>query len=219
MKKTELLTFSAGRNSIELTRLGAIENPKVLFIGGVHGDEPEGAALALDLIKYAEKEVESFKSCALIIPEFNPDGLKKNQRTNANGVDLNRNFPADDWSPETKSPRYYPGTHGGSEPETAALVKVIAQYRPYLIIHFHTYIPQINYTGEISRKWAEFLAKDFGHPVTEDIGYPTPGSLGQYCLHNLNTPCVCVELPENVERKKAWEMIGESLLEILRVGI
>ena len=48
----------------------------------------------------------------------------------------------------------------------------------------------------------------------DNIGYPTPGSLGQFCSLNLNVACVCIELPEEVERKTAWKLIGNSLLEI-----
>ena len=214
MKKTELLTLSAGQNPIELVTLGDTKNPKVLFIGGVHGDEPEGTYLMEDFIEHVGDKTHDFKSCVLLIPAYNPDGLKILGRTNASGVDLNRNFPSSDWSPKILAPRYNPGAQPKSEPETKALVKLLLTQKPYLVVHFHTYIPQINYTGEMSKKWAEILAKDFGHPVTDNIGYPTPGSLGQYCFYDLKTPCVCVELPEKVERKKAWSMIGQSLMEI-----
>jgi protein MpaA len=215
MKKTQVLTVSAGQKPLELTVVGDSHLPKVLLLGGVHGDEPEGADVVHDFLNHIDPFISKMKMCALVLPSYNPDGLSKNQRTNDNGVDLNRNFPSSDWSNEHRAPRYYPGAQPKSEPETKALVKLLLTEKPVLVVHFHTYIPQVNYTGKRSIKWAEFLAKDFGHPVTHDIGYPTPGSLGQYCDLDLKIPCVCVELPEKVERNVAWKMIGLRLIDLV----
>src|SRR5207248_2770298 len=99
-----------------------------------------------------------------------------------------------------------------------SLVKLMTDSKPFLVVHCHTWIPQICYTGENSRPWAEVIAADFGHPVTKDIGYPTPGSLCQFCLLNLKTACVCIELPEDVKAERAWKMVGQSLLEVARRG-
>ncbi|MBK9294335.1 MAG: DUF2817 domain-containing protein [Oligoflexia bacterium] len=215
MKETKkIITHSAGGLPIEMYVLGNINLPKFFLIGGVHGDEPEGSVLVWDFIKNAQSVLQKLNSCCLAIPDYNPDGLKNNQRVNANGVDLNRNFPASDWSPEFKAPRYNPGKQPESEPETKALAKLLRETNPFLVIHCHTYVPQMNYTGERSKKWALKLMKNFNHPITDDIGYPTPGSLGQFCYYNLKTACVCIELPEQVEQQKAWDMVGPALLEL-----
>ncbi len=218
MKTSTLLTLSAGQNPVNLVILGNPVLPKLVLIGGVHGDEPEGVEFLEDFIKCAEGIAETFKATVLAIPCLNPDGFKKNERVNAHGVDLNRNFPSEDWTPHISAPRYHPGPRPKSEPETAALVKLLLMEKPFLVVHVHSYIPQMNYTGEISKKWAQAMARDFGYPITDNIGYPTPGSLGQYCFYNLKTPCVCVELPEKVERTQAWKMTGPALLEIAQRG-
>jgi predicted deacylase len=214
MEKVAVLTHSASGNPISLHTLGDPSLPKWVLLGGVHGDEPEGAKVVEDFIKSAKDVSDSFSTCALVIPRYNPDGLLKCERTNGHGVDLNRNFPSQDWSAEAIAPRYFPGSKPESEPETKALVKLLQSVKPFLVVHCHTYIPQVCYTGKKSEPWAKILAKSFGHPITEDIGYPTPGSLGQYCLLNLNTACVCVELPERVRPDVAWQMVGPSFLEI-----
>jgi predicted deacylase len=214
MLPAKLLTKSALSEDILLFTAGDERLPKMVLVGGVHGDEPEGARLVEDFILEAEKKQSAFKACVLAIPRYNPDGLHKNERTNGNGVDLNRNFPSQDWSAQVRAPRYFPGTHAESESETQGLVHLLKVSKPFLVVHCHTYQPQICYTGKASEKWAKILAKDFGHPVTEDIGYPTPGSLGQYCLLDLKVPCVCIELPEEVKAPVAWQMVGPSLLEI-----
>jgi hypothetical protein len=48
------------------------------------------------------------------IPVLNPDGLlaKPARRMNANGVDLNRNFPTPQWAKEAKASSFY-GEGGG----------------------------------------------------------------------------------------------------------
>lgn len=218
MIKPVVIAKTDSKNNVELFTLGDVSLPKFVLIGGMHGDEPEGAIIVEDFLKAAETEAAHFKACVLAVPRFNPDGLQKKRRTNGRGVDLNRNFPAKDWSADHRAPRYFPGEGPSSEPETKAMVDLLTKNKPFLVVHCHTYKPQICYTGEQSKPWAEILAKTFGHPITEDIGYPTPGSLGQYCLHDIQTACVCVELPERVAAKKAWNMIGNSLLEIALHG-
>ncbi len=60
-----------------------------------------------------------------IIPLANPDGCALNTRSNANSVDLNRNWAADDWTADAEGPGGVIAGSGGSapfsEPETAAL--------------------------------------------------------------------------------------------------
>ena len=67
--------------------LGNLKKPKVLIIGVFHGDEPQGEAL---ITKY----LEAFNNTNLLfIPRLNPTST----RVNYNGVDLNRNFPTNNW--------------------------------------------------------------------------------------------------------------------------
>nr|BFD60901.1 hypothetical protein CKG001_30080 [Bdellovibrio sp. CKG001]BFD64315.1 hypothetical protein BdHM001_29960 [Bdellovibrio sp. HM001]BFD68508.1 hypothetical protein HAGR004_35300 [Bdellovibrio sp. HAGR004] len=185
---------------------GFSERP-VLFVGGVHGDEPEGVRLAEEFLQWL-KQAEATRSAEIrpwiLIPCINPDGYAQNQRTNANGVDLNRNFPCRDWSPEAKAPRYYPGPSPGSEKEVQALVKLIEDEKPQLIVHFHSWEPCVVYTGQPGKIAAEILATGTGYEAREDIGYPTPGSLGQYGWLEKQTPVVCIEEQENIDLNLVW---------------
>jgi protein MpaA len=213
-----ILAKTPGQRDLVMYQYGSLKLPKFVLIGGMHGDEPQGALVVEDFVEQMKAAEGTFKSCMIVIPRLNPDGLFKNERVNYNGVDLNRNFPASDWTTQHKAPRYNPGTEPCSEPEVRVLVSLLRQAQPFLVVHCHTYTPQICYTGEQSKKYAEMMTKDFSYPLTDDIGYPTPGSLGQFCHHELKTACVCVELPENVERTQAWRMIGPALLEIAQHG-
>lgn len=188
----------------------------LLFVGGVHGDEPEGVRLAEDLMGWIRGSLKLRRILRnwVVIPDLNPDGSKARQRMNGRGVDLNRNFPSSDWSPEAKGPRYFPGPSPASEPEVQALVRLIDEIQPEAIIHFHSWQPCVVYTGD-GKSWAEKIALGTGYPVREDIGYPTPGSLGQYGLLNLKIPVICVEAQEGSALDELWPTFGRGLALLL----
>ncbi|MGZ5279183.1 MAG: DUF2817 domain-containing protein [Pseudobdellovibrionaceae bacterium] len=208
-------TQSALKKSIELfsSQHGA-ERP-LLFIGGVHGDEPEGVELAIRFLSWLQKNNNSNLHSWFLIPCLNVDGFSKQERTNGNGVDLNRNFPSRDWSPHIKAPRYNPGPHPTSEPEVKALCRLIAETQPQAIFHFHSWEPCVVYTGEPGRPWAVRAAGDSGYVVREDIGYPTPGSLGQYGWMECKIPVVCIEEQERSELSQTWPRFSRGLQKVM----
>jgi len=69
-----------------------------------------------------------------VVPVMNPDGLARNTRQNAHGVDLNRNFPTD-WV--HTSGHYGSGPKAASEPETRAMMKFLLKIKPDRLISFH----------------------------------------------------------------------------------
>lgn len=207
---------SAGGLDLELYSSAHQTSAPILFIGGVHGDEPEGVKLAHDLIFWLQKNNNETLRPWYLIPCLNMDGFQLNERTNAHGVDLNRNFPSSDWSPEAKAPRYFPGPRPLSEPETQALVALIEKIKPSLIVHFHSWEPCVVYTGSPGKEAADLLAKDSPYQAREDIGYPTPGSLGQYGWLNHQTPVICIEEQEGENLENVWKHFGRGLESLLR---
>jgi murein peptide amidase A len=183
----------------------------LLFVGGVHGDEPEGVELAEKILSWLQKNHKENFYPWLLIPCLNVDGYRSKERTNANGVDLNRNFPSEDWSPLAKAPRYFPGTGPASEPEVSALCQLIGDKKPQVIVHFHSWEPCVVYTGAIGRSWAEKAAMGTGYEVREDIGYPTPGSLGQYGWLNCKVPVICIEEKEGTAIETVWPRFADGL--------
>ncbi len=199
----------------------------VLFIGGVHGDEPEGVWLAEALLNWILTQYQRRghlphqplqskwpKQNWVIMPCLNPEGYRRLERTNSAGVDLNRNFPSPDWSSEMKAPRYNPGVDPGSEPEVQAALKAISVYKPKLIIHFHSWKPCVVFTGAPAQPLAQRLGELSGYPAHEDIGYPTPGSLGQYGWLSLKTPVICIEEQEGTLREHVWPRFQRALMEL-----
>lgn len=211
---------SAGGRDIELwksnhTSRSATKRP-LLFIGGVHGDEPEGVKLAEEFLFWLQKNNNQSFLPWILIPCLNVDGFAIQERTNAHGVDLNRNFPSPDWSHEAKAPRYYPGPAAGSEPETQALIELIKNEKPLVIIHFHSWKPCVVYTGSPGKSWADDIAKDTSYESKEDIGYPTPGSLGQYGWLIHQTPVICIEEQDHLTNlDQIWPRFQSGLERIL----
>ncbi|OQW50254.1 MAG: hypothetical protein A4S09_00220 [Proteobacteria bacterium SG_bin7] len=195
------------------------ENAKpLLFIGGVHGDEYEGVELAAQTLLWLDSIYQSDSTTEIspwvLIPCINPDGYKSNQRTNGRGVDLNRNFPARDWSPRIKSSRYNPGTFPASEPEVRALANFIVRYSPRLVIHCHSWHPSITFTGNEAPVEAKILGETTGYSVQPDIGYPTPGSLGQFAWLEQQIPVICIEEQEGTAVESVWPHFESGIKKI-----
>lgn len=196
----------------------------ILLFGGVHGDEPEGVALAqatLDWLKSEYQKGEGRGSSTdfcpwLLIPCLNPDGYHQKQRTNARGVDLNRNYPASNWQPQAEKNRYWPGPAPGSEPETQGIVRLIREERPRLVIHCHSWEPCIVYTGEPGANDARRLAQVTGYEARDHIGYPTPGSLSHFAWHDQGIPVICIEAQEKSPLSEVWPRFKDGIAAIFR---
>ncbi len=184
-------------NEILLLKRSKQENYEktVLIIGVFHGDEPDGEYL---INRYLSERSDT-KNRLLFIPCLNPDGKAANTRTNANGVDLNRNFPAKNWKKNQKDD-YFGGEEPASEDETRFMIYVIEKYKPDLIITLHEPYAVVNYDGP-AEKIAQKISQITGFKVEESIGYPTPGSFGTYCGVERNIPVITLELPQHSENK------------------
>ncbi|MFI3300129.1 MAG: DUF2817 domain-containing protein [Candidatus Gastranaerophilales bacterium] len=179
-------TLTKLNNEIQL--LGTREHGDVLVIGVFHGDEVQGKFLIEEFIK------KNPQSSLLFIPCLNPDGLLDGERTNSNGVDLNRNFPTANWVLSEKN-EFFGGETPASEIETRFLIEIIEQYRPATILTLHAPFKVVNYDGD-AKELAEKISKIIGYPVQENIGYPTPGSFGTYAGVERSIKTITLELDE-----------------------
>jgi len=184
-----------------------------LILGAFHGDEQTGFHLVLRLADTLFANPGQITKRVVLVPVINPDGLLQRTRVNANGVDINRNFPTDNWNPAYKKKQYYPGPEPGSENETRLVMQMIDEFRPVRIISIHDALEMNNYNGP-AIELAEMLESYNGYPVTADVGYPTPGSFGNYGGEERDIPLVTLELPD-IGPEEAWEQNGLALIEAI----
>ena len=208
----ELGTSVQGR-PITLATFPGVGQP-VLILGGIHGNEPTSAVVARKLIDHLELHPHNGAGrTVVILPEANPDGLLTGRRTNANGVDVNRNFPARNWR-RFKHPLFDNGPSPASEPETQAILAAIEEMRPGRIVSIHSIDGNKhcnNYDGP-AESLAALMGRFNGYPVRPTMGYPTPGSLGSWAGIDKRIPIVTLELPRNVDSETAWEQNRDALL-------
>jgi protein MpaA len=189
--------------------------PRVLILGGIHGDEIEGVAAAKALLAHFIENF-NYQLQITVIPEANPDGCLMNQRTNSRGVDLNRNLPTKDWSAEIKSERYHPGVSALSEIENQALVKELEK-NYQLILSLHSWKPVINVNGDCLEE-AQVLSKLTGYSIDQDIGYPTPGCLGTYAGLERDMPTITYEIERGQKIDQVIKMHLPAILEMLKTS-
>lgn len=191
-----------------------VQASKYLYLmGGTHGDEVEGVYVLKELFAWLKSEHSLDDLPIVVIPILNPDGYRAGSRVNSHAVDLNRNYPTENWSGEIKKEKHNPGPSALSEPENIFLDKVFKKFPPSFIISFHSWKPIINYNDD-AEDVAEYLSSYNEYPVTGDIGYPTPGSLGNYAPEKYGAPVITFECPvlnDDISLKSIWKENEEGL--------
>ena len=181
----------------------------VLLMAGIHGNEAAGIPILERLGKELMAHPQLLAGRTVILmPNANPDGVKANIRRNVNGIDLNRNFPADNFDASKGH-----GEAPLSQPESRAILAVIEKYEPSRIITYHQPLKCIDYDGEGAQALAEAMGEHTDLPVKRLGG--RPGSLGSYFGIDHNIPCITFELPKNATGKTSealWDLYGLATL-------
>jgi protein MpaA len=156
----------------------------MLVFAGIHGEEPETTYA----LSRALRQLTVPSPHAAVVLAANPDGLIRGTRGNARGVDLNRNFPSRDWRTGTVTHRstiedpsdilLSTGAAPASEPETQALMALIARLKPETVVALHAPLKCIDDAN--ASPLGNTLAQRTGMPLVRDIGYATPGSFGTW---------------------------------------
>jgi Penicillin-insensitive murein endopeptidase/Succinylglutamate desuccinylase / Aspartoacylase family len=101
--------------------------PQILLVGCIHGNECAGSVVATRLLHARPPR----RGSVTVVQDLNPDGNAAKRRSNARGVDLNRNFPGT-WRAIRTA-----GLAPGSEVETRIAMSLIRRLRPNVTIWFH----------------------------------------------------------------------------------
>ena len=192
----------------------------IYLLSGTHGDEVEGVYVLQKYFEWLRSDDELEELPLIVIPILNVDGYKQGTIVNSHAVDLNSNYQTKDWSADFKKDKYNPGPSANSEPENQFLLKLFEKFEPGIVLSFHTWKPIINYNGQC-KDIAEFIAKYNHYPISEDIGYPTPGSLGTYVPETYGTGVITFECPhfsEKLTLQDIWEQNEEPLKRLFTEG-
>lgn len=182
-----------------------------MIFAAVHGNETATPYLVHQLRAHLKRHPEWLRGRRIVlVPVMNPDGLQVRRRVNANGVDINRNYPGT-WRLPRGGERFRPGKSPASEPEAQAMIQLTNKYRPRKIVSIHQPLHCLVYTGDRSRALALAMKQQNGYEIKGDVGYPTPGGFGAYCERYLQAAIVTLELPWQ-SPEAAWKRNARALL-------
>jgi protein MpaA len=157
---------------------------EIVILASIHGDEAETTVVVSEALRCI---VRGDLQAAVILCG-NPDGMLRGTRCNGRGVDLNRNFPTSNWSPDpvcyksrsidARDIALSPGAEPASEPETRALLALLDRLHPRAVVSLHSALACVDDSGasHLGRQLADRCAL----PFLTEIGYPTPGSMGTW---------------------------------------
>jgi hypothetical protein len=220
--------------------------PEVFYSSSIHGDETGGFILMLRFSDYLLKNYSLDTRVKHLVdnleiwinPLSNPDGTYNGSnfitsaiRNNANGFDLNRNFP----DPEIQ---YFV-----RQKETLDMMKFLAEHRFVLSANFHSGEEVVNYPWDrwptlhadeewfyaISRAWADtvhsYSPENYMNFLDNGVTrgyewYPVYGGRQDYVTYTLSGREITVELDNDFitpasELADIWEYNRHSLLDYL----
>lgn len=189
---------------------------RVVWIGGIHGNEREGQVATAELPDTLVHQPGAAEGVTLtILEDLNPDGSFHDTRGNRNGVDLNRNYPASNFLP---GPAF--GNRPLDQPEARVLYDLIRAERPHLVIVAHSWRNDhfINFDGP-AVDLAERFSRRSGYKVKpSDKIAPTPGSLGSWIGRTLQVPILTLEYERGRDPLRCWMETRDAILSVILDG-
>jgi protein MpaA len=187
-RRRVVLGLSVRGRAIRAQELGDPRLPtSLLVVGCVHGNEPAGIAVARLIEAHPPPRAHVW-----VIEDLNPDGRAAGTRVNAQGIDLNRNFPWR-WRPLARATGQYSGPAPLFAPEARIAHDLILRTRPRVAVWLHQPLGVVDLSGgnpTIERRFAHLA----GMRVERLQRYP--GSAVGWQDHDLpRTTAFVVELP------------------------
>ncbi len=167
---------------------------------------------------FHESPHKLLNTCTLeIVPMVNPDGVEYARKhphlrwqSNANGVDLNHNYPAKFYEGKLLEEQNgilgpgatrFSGYHPLDQPETYSLAKLICQNPPDIVIAFHSQGKEIydEFDGKQhrdARRIACRLAEASGYKVCIPTGFSSFSGMKDWIIERFRIPAFTVEVGE-----------------------
>jgi hypothetical protein len=160
--------------------------PRVVLISTMHGNE----RATRQILQSLRDGAPVWELDVWVVPVYNPDGLARNSRRNAHGVDLNRNYPYG-WVDLDGS--YESGPKPASEPETRAMMRFLTRIDPDYVLSFHQPLNGVDINVERPR-FARKVARHLRLPTTDlDCGGVCHGTMTQWFNHHFDGFALTVE--------------------------
>jgi len=179
----------------------------VVLIATMHGNEPAPRQI-LDALVDGQ---EVIGLDLWVVPNYNPDGLAAGTRTNARGVDLNRNFPYQ-W--RDLDGRFESGRRPASEPETRAVMRFLRRVAPDYILSFHQPFNAVG-TDTKSPAFARRVARVLKLPTTRlDCGGVCTGTMTSWFNHGFDGAALTVEYGPHPSRRLMRDVAPDQVLRV-----
>ena len=179
---------------------------RVLVVGEIHGNEEAGRKI-VDQLRHRHDSTRSAEIWT--VRTINPDGHAADSRTNAHGVDLNRNFSVG-WRSSSAGAGDYGGPEPFSEPETRAARRLIDRVRPDLTIWYHQPWNAVLAPCHGKARAEKRYAKLSGMRVDRCRGEGLPGTATRWEERRRTTAFV-VELPSGgITKARARRQAGAA---------
>jgi len=205
----QLIGRSVQGRPIYAEELGSRGGRAVLVVGCIDGNEPAGIAIVRELARLgAPSGVDLW-----LVPVLNPDGLAAGTLGNADGVDLNRNFPYR-WRYLGGSGTFDSGPRALSEPESRAAYRLILRAKPHLSIWFHQHLAVVD-DSQGSRALERKFARLVGLPAAPLTDYP--GSAASWENHRFpGSTAFVTELPAGALTARQTARYAHAVLAVVR---
>ena len=166
-----------------------IEGPVLFLMAAIHGDERSAVTYSEQIRTTLQSGLaRRTGSRVVFVQAANPDGIAMGKRYNANNIDLNRNFPADNFEPGSG------GTEPLSEEESRAIRLAFDSSNATAAVSVHCCVPILDYDGP-----GQSLAEAMAAAMDDEARFPVgrlgsrPGSFGSYVGVELEMPIITLE--------------------------
>jgi hypothetical protein len=173
----------------------------------MHGDERAG----MRVVRHLRGTRLPDGTDLWLVRTMNPDGTAADRRTNAHGVDLNRNFPRF-WVRAGAGTTTWSGPRAASEPETRVVLRFLRDLRPRTTLVFHQPLYGVDSYRAKSMRLVRALSRQTGLPVRSfDCNGGCHGTLTDWSNARLDGRAVTVELGATVSTRQVRRVARGSL--------
>ena len=198
--------LSQQERSIRVERFG-VGSESVVLLASIHGTEVVGTSLFNRLIDEFEVHPEWFEGRTVyLVRVTNPDGVVQGIRGNSENIDINRNFPTNNFGRG-----WFNGEAPLSAVEATKLMEFFLAVRPSRVMTIHQPLNGIDYDGP-AKVLAQELSEVSGIRIHR-LGSRS-GSMGSFVGKELNIPIITLEIPGYADERSPdwlWTRYGDVL--------